>query len=79
MSEETTRGDKLAFGLTLASVVIIPGLGHYFLSGLGYPTVGSAVWAIGYGSGAVVIWYVWIRPLDLTAPDGAELSDADED
>lgn len=66
------RRDKIAFGLTLVAVVVLPGLANAALAELGYDTIGSVVWAVGYGSGALFVWYVWIRPLDITGPDGAE-------
>jgi len=64
------RNDTIVLGLTVAAVVIVPGLANGFLSQLGYPWVGSAVWAMGYGLGVVYIWYEWIRPLDITGPEG---------
>ena len=66
------RRDKIALGLTLLTVVVIPGLANAVLGQLGYQTLGSAVWAVGYGSGALFVWYVWIRPLDISAPGGVE-------
>ncbi|PSP84110.1 hypothetical protein BRC96_06295 [Halobacteriales archaeon QS_6_64_34] len=64
------RNDTIALGLTAAAVIIVPGLANGFLSQMGYPWVGSAVWATGYGLGVVLIWYEWIRPLDITGPEG---------
>ncbi|WP_254271770.1 hypothetical protein [Haloarcula marina] len=64
------RTDTVVLGLTIAAVVIVPGLANSFLSQYGYPWVGSAVWALGYGVGVVYIWYQWIRPLDISAPEG---------
>lgn len=64
------RSDIIALGLTLAAVVIVPGLANGFLSQWGYPWIGSAVWALGYGLGVVLVWYEWIRPLDITGPTG---------
>ncbi|WP_324662709.1 hypothetical protein [Haloarcula sediminis] len=75
------RNDTIVLGLTVAAVVIVPGLANGFLSQMGYPWVGSAVWAMGYGLGVVFIWYEWIRPLDITGPEGvgyAEDDSADE-
>ncbi|MDS0283022.1 hypothetical protein [Haloarcula onubensis] len=64
------RNDIVVLGVTIAAVVIVPGLANGFLSQMGYPWVGSAVWAMGYGLGVVFIWYEWIRPLDITGPEG---------
>jgi hypothetical protein len=69
------RNETFVLGLTIAAVVIVPGLANGFLSGAGYPLVGSAVWALGYGLGVVFIWYEWIRPLDITGPEGVGLDD----
>ena len=73
------RNETLLLGLTIAAVVIIPGLANGFLSQLGYPWIGSAVWATGYGLGVVFIWYEWIRPLDITGPEGVGLDDDTEE
>ncbi|MDS0259130.1 hypothetical protein NDI56_06960 [Haloarcula sp. S1CR25-12] len=64
------RNDTIALGLTIAAVVIVPGLANAYLSQWGYPWVGSAVWATGYGLGVLYIWYEWIRPIDITGPEG---------
>lgn len=64
-----SRRSKVAFGLTLAAVVILPGLANAFLASQGYDHLGSLVWAFGYGTGAVMIWFLWIRPLDIHAPE----------
>lgn len=72
------RNETLLLGLTIAAVVIVPGVTNYFLGQLGYPWVGSAVWAMGYGLGVVFIWYEWIRPLEITGPEGVGFEDDTE-
>lgn len=64
--------EKVAFGTVLASGVILPGLAKYFLSAAGYPDLGSLVWVLGFGTMVFAVWYVWIRPLDITGPTGSE-------
>lgn len=74
------RRERLAFGLALATVVVVPGLAAAALTSLGRETLGSVAWALGYGGGALLVWYLWLRPLDLTGPDvaaGAEDEEAD--
>ena len=71
------RNNTIALGLTVAAVVIVPGVANWYLSQLGYPWVGSAVWATGYGLGVILIWYEWIRPLDITGPEGVGVEDHD--
>lgn len=66
------RRDKIALGLTLLAVIVVPGLANAALSQAGYETLGSAIWAVGYGSGALFVWYVYVRPLDIRAPEGVE-------
>lgn len=63
------RRDKIALGVTLVAVVVLPGVANAILSNLGHDTLGSVVWALGYGSGALFVWYEWIRPLNITGPD----------
>lgn len=60
----------VAFGLSLAAVVVVPGLATALLERLGYPGLGTVAWVAGYGLGVVALWYVWLRPLDITGPDG---------
>ena len=57
--------DKVRFGLALAIGVFVPGLLDYLLSTAGYVALGRAVWAGGYLTAILLIWYVWLRPLDL--------------
>lgn len=79
MTADTSgRRNKIAFGLAFATVVIVPGLAKYALTSLGFELLGSAVWALGYGLGAIAMWAIWIRPLDLTGPDGIDRSDTGE-
>ncbi|SFR94215.1 hypothetical protein SAMN05216559_1474 [Halomicrobium zhouii] len=66
------RRDKIAFGLTLVAIIVIPGVANAVLSQAGYGTLGSVVWAVGYGSGALFIWYAYIRPLNIRAPESVE-------
>lgn len=65
-----SRAEKVRFGLALAAGVVVPGLLKYLLSVAGYARLGTAVWVSGYLTAALVIWYVWIRPLDLRGTTG---------
>ena len=69
------RDDTIVLGLSIAAIVIVPGVANWFLGQLGYPLIGSAVWALGYGLGVVFLWYEWIRPLDITGPEGVRTDD----
>ncbi|WP_435068837.1 hypothetical protein [Haloplanus sp. C73] len=46
------------------------GLARGLLAEQGYDALGSAVFVVGYGTMVVVLWYGWIRPLDITGPSG---------
>ncbi|MFB6270829.1 MAG: hypothetical protein ABEH83_12860 [Halobacterium sp.] len=62
--------ERVVLGLLIAAGVVVPGVANYALNAAGAPTVGAAVWAVGYASMVLVVWYGWIRPLDITGPDG---------
>ncbi|WP_137285092.1 hypothetical protein [Halorussus salinisoli] len=64
------RGEKVRFGLALALGVMVPGLLKYALSTNGYEALGTAVWVSGYLTAVLVIWYIWVRPLDLQGAGG---------
>ncbi|MFB6189911.1 MAG: hypothetical protein ABEI57_08505 [Halapricum sp.] len=55
-------------GLLVAAIVLLPGMAKYVLTQQGYGTVGSMVWVGGYGLGVVLLWELWLRPLDITGP-----------
>lgn len=61
---------RTVFAMVLIVGVIGPGLANYFLAQAGYGTLGTAVWAFGYATMVFVLWYVWVRPLDLAGPTG---------
>lgn len=71
--------EKVAFGLAIAAIVIVPGLSAAAINALGYPTLGTVIWVFGYGSGILTVWYVWIRPLDLRAPTSDVADDPERD
>jgi len=63
------RSQLVTGGLLLAAVVLVPGITNYALTQLGYGTLGTAVWYGGYGIGVVLVWALWLRPLDISGPD----------
>lgn len=65
-----SRTGRVTFALVLAIGVIGPGLANYYLARSGYETVGTAVWALGYTTMVLVLWYVWVRPLDISGSTG---------
>mgnify|MGYP000321382271 FL=1 len=49
----------------LVGGVIGFGLADYALSSAGYGTLGMVVWGGGYLGTMFVLWYGWVRPLDM--------------
>jgi len=68
----TVVSEKVAFGVVLAAGVVLPGLANYFLTSAGYETLGSLAWALGFGTMVFVVWYVWLRPTEITGPVQSE-------
>lgn len=62
--------ERVVLGLLIAAGIVLPGVANYALNAAGAPTAGSVVWAVGYASMVLVVWFGWIRPLDLTGPGG---------
>lgn len=65
---ELTREKLLVAGLLLVGIAG-SGLARRALGELGYNDLGALVYILGYGGMVVTIWYVWIRPMDLTGPE----------
>lgn len=72
-------GDGSMFSLTRDKILLVAilfvgvagsGLARRFLGELGYNGIGRIVFVLGYAGMVVVVWYVWVRPLDITGPRG---------
>lgn len=46
------------------------GIARGLLHEQGYEALGSAVFVVGYGTMVFLLWYGWVRPLDITGPSG---------
>lgn len=85
MSETDTGGgpvtrDRLLLALVLLVGIAGTGVLRRQLGLLGYNELGRIVFVLGYGGMVFVIWYGWIRPLDITGPTGnADVSPYDGD
>lgn len=61
---------KAAFVLVLVTGIVVPGVMNYVFSVvLGQQMLGRVVWVFGYTLMIAVIWYGWLRPLELTGPE----------
>ncbi|MFT4881078.1 MAG: hypothetical protein ACI9CA_002164 [Natronomonas sp.] len=75
---DTGLGTRGGFVLVVLAGVLLPGLTNHVLSQSGYHALGSAAWAVGYATMAVVLYVGWVRPLDPTGPDSAIREPDDE-
>jgi len=66
----TETPSRLLLLLVAIAGVVLPGIGNYGFGQAGYATLGTVVWAGGYGLTAIAIWYYWIRPMDISGPSG---------
>lgn len=60
--------DKLLLLAVVVTGIVVPGVARRFLGEAGYPGVGTVVFVLGYAGMVFVVWYGWIRPLELTGP-----------
>ncbi|EJN59380.1 hypothetical protein [Halogranum rubrum] len=63
-------GDRVLVLAILFVGVVGSGLARWFLGNAGYPTLGSFVFVSGYATMVFVLWYGWLREMDLTGPGG---------
>lgn len=69
---------QLFFFVVLVGL-ITPGLVVYFLETANLSGIADLVWIVGYGTTVFVVWFIWIRPLDLTGSSGHDTSLPDTD
>ena len=66
--QEFLSSDTLLLALILLVGIAGSGVARWGLGQLGFNTLGRIVFIMGYGGMVFVIWYGWIRPLDITGP-----------
>jgi hypothetical protein len=83
---DESDGDDGLFGrdaLLLATVLLVgvagTGVVRRLLGEAGLNDLGAVVWVLGYGGTVLVVWYGWIRPLDIGGPSRglAEVEEGD--
>ena len=62
--------DTLLILLLLVIGIGGSGIARGMLAERGYGAVGSLVFVVGYGTMVTLLWYGWVRPLDITGPSG---------
>lgn len=92
-SSDDSEGDaehrQYPFGLSSYQLFIFivlvgligPGLVVYLLETANLSGVADLVWIVGYGTTIFVVWFIWIRPINLIGSSGhdASLSDTDDE
>ena len=67
----------LAFLLVLSVGIALSGFADFALSQAGYGALGAYVWAVGYAGTVLLLFALFLRPLDITGPDGESATDPD--
>lgn len=67
-----TLSSRQLFGVVLVSGILIPGLIKYTLAEQGADLLGSILWVIGFGTMIFLLWFGWLRPLNITGPGGTD-------
>lgn len=50
--------------------IAVSGVADYLLTTSGHVGLGRLVWTVGFGVTVLAVWYVWLRPMDLSGPEG---------
>ncbi|MEF8790011.1 MAG: hypothetical protein V5A61_07790 [Haloarculaceae archaeon] len=60
----------VSFVLVLAGGIALSGIADFALSQAGYGALGAYVWAVGYAGTILLLFVLYLRPLEITGPDG---------
>jgi hypothetical protein len=71
---DTDLREFLSTDVVLLAVILFVGIAgsgvaRWGLGQLGLTQLGELVFIMGYGGMVFVLWYGWIRPLDITGPE----------
>lgn len=69
---------RLSFLVTITIGLIGPGLGVTVLEEANLTLAADIVWIVGYGTTILVVWFIWIRPLDIVGTDAQDWSERDD-
>ncbi|MGM0605500.1 MAG: hypothetical protein ACQETB_07485 [Halobacteriota archaeon] len=73
MAETSVRefvgSDRMLLAIVLLAGVAGSGIARWAFGQAGFDTIGQIAFVLGYGGMVVVVWYGWIRPLDIRGPD----------
>lgn len=54
--------------LLIGVSIVVPGVANWALVRAGYPLLGDVLWVLGLGTMVFVVWWGWLRPLDIRGP-----------
>ena len=63
---------RLMFFVIILVGLVGSGLGVYILETANLPRLADFVWVAGYGTTVFLVWFLWIRPLDLVGAVGQD-------
>ena len=68
-SATDSRLPEWVSGLLLVGVTVaLAGIGDSLLTDAGYPALGAFFWVVCYAGALFVVWFVWLRHVELTGP-----------
>jgi len=72
---------KRRYAMLLVVVFALTGIVENYLVSIGYGTLATGVFIIGYGHVVIGAWYVWLRPVKFTGGvgDTGNIWDSDDD
>lgn len=70
MSDSLFDRDTLLLAVVLLVGIAGTGVVRRQLGVWGFNALGRLVFVMGYGTTVFVVWYGWVRPLDISGPDG---------
>jgi hypothetical protein len=56
--------------VVLAAGIALSGIADFALTQAGYTGLGAYVWATGYAGTILLMFFLYLRPIDLQGPDG---------
>lgn len=69
MSDAATDGTQILRALLVVIAgIVVPGLVSRAFHRAGLSTLGAFSFAIGFFGMLVIVWYLWLRPLEITGP-----------
>ncbi|MCL9816581.1 hypothetical protein [Natronocalculus amylovorans] len=70
--------DRLLLALVLFAGIAGSGVARRLFGEAGFDTVGQVVFIMGYGGMVVVLWYGWLRHIDIRGPEDRDSPDTVE-